>query len=80
MSSDPIRPKLRDNPSYDLAHYIHQWLMSEAASGFAPTQSCISCVAFDEPTEVCRKFNARPPARVIALSCPDYFDTNQIPF
>lgn len=45
--------------------------------GLAP--SCISCENFDESKELCKKFNARPPARIIALSCDSYID-NDIPF
>lgn len=42
-------------------------------------QSCISCENFDESKELCKKFNARPPARIIALSCDSYIDIH-IPF
>lgn len=30
--------------------------------------------------ETCAKFEARPPARVIAFGCPDYEDEDSIPF
>jgi hypothetical protein len=44
-------------------------------------KSCLSCDTFNEETEVCSKFNARPPARVIAFSCGDYANINEeIPF
>lgn len=42
-------------------------------------RSCISCENFDESKELCKKFNARPPARIIALSCDKYVDI-EIPF
>ena len=41
-------------------------------------RTCINCVEFDEPKELCKLANARPPARVIALGCDSYIDT--IPF
>jgi len=43
-------------------------------------RSCINCANFDEPTEQCRKYKQRPPARVIALGCPEYEDEDVIPF
>lgn len=44
-------------------------------------ESCISCKNFDETTEQCKKFEQRPPARVIVLSCGiGYEDKNDIPF
>lgn len=44
------------------------------------TQTCLNCTKFDEPSEVCKKFSARPPARVIAYGCDDYDNPNDIPF
>ena len=51
-------------------------------------QSCIKCEFWQanvkpvkrdtEDPEVCSKYNARPPAHVIACGCPDYFE--DIPF
>lgn len=37
-------------------------------------RSCLTCQHFDEPTEVCSLAGARPPARVIAIGCPKYFE------
>lgn len=33
-------------------------------------RTCLSCIHFDEPTEICGKYNAKPCARVIVESCP----------
>jgi hypothetical protein len=44
------------------------------------TRSCINCSHFDEKNELCKKFNQRPPARVIALACSNYEDCDDIPF
>jgi hypothetical protein len=44
------------------------------------TTSCLSCSRFSESEEICRKFAARPPARVIAFGCSEYLDTEEIPF
>lgn len=44
-------------------------------------KSCITCDNFNEEIEVCKKFNARPPARIIAFSCEGYANINEkIPF
>ena len=44
------------------------------------TSSCISCANFAEESEYCKKFNARPPARIIAFGYAEYFDREEIPF
>ena len=41
-------------------------------------QSCLNCVHFNEASELCGLVNQRPPARVIALGCPQHSD--EIPF
>lgn len=43
-------------------------------------KSCLTCGYFIEETEVCNKFNAKPPARVIAFSCESYDGSCDIPF
>lgn len=35
-------------------------------------ETCVNCTHFDEPTEVCKLAQQRPPARVIAHGCPMY--------
>lgn len=41
-------------------------------------ETCLSCEHFDEPSELCKLANARPPARVIAHGCPSY--SANVPF
>lgn len=43
----------------------HEYAVLRAYS--AP--SCMNCDHFDEAKELCMRFNARPPARFIAISC-----------
>lgn len=43
-------------------------------------KSCIYCEHFDEPSEVCKKYGQRPPARIIAMGCPDFENNDDIPF
>lgn len=41
-------------------------------------QTCLNCVQWDELTETCIQFNARPPAPIIVNGCRDY--QSDIPF
>ena len=44
-------------------------------------ESCLTCQNFNEDTEQCGLYFARPPARVIAFGCPSYFNIeDDIPF
>ena len=48
-----------------------------------PYKNCLNCRHFNEQLEHCKKFNSRPPARVIAFSCKeheDVSDNDEIPF
>lgn len=51
----------------DLTRRIHE-LIAEARLH----RTCVSCQEFNEATEVCGLYNARPPARVIAEGCEQY--------
>lgn len=64
------------------ADAIHQLMLSISLQDKdAFTESCVNCVNFDEPKELCRKFQQRPPARIIAYGCTDYEDVETtIPF
>lgn len=43
--------------------------------------NCISCDHFDEPNEICAKYKARPPARVIAHGCVSWDNLDEdVPF
>ena len=42
-------------------------------------RSCLNCDSFRQETETCTFFNARPPAKVIVLSCGDAW-IGEIPF
>ncbi len=52
--------------------------LSKEKNGVMP--SCISCEYFDENTEICDAYKARPPARIIAFACTSYRDKDNIPF
>jgi Fe-S-cluster containining protein len=41
-------------------------------------RSCLNCINFDEANELCNIYKQRPPARIIAKGCEQWFD--DIPF
>lgn len=43
-------------------------------------ESCLNCDNFNEKDELCKLYNKRPPARVIAYGCPLWKDAYEIPF
>lgn len=42
-------------------------------------QSCPNCLYWASGSEMCSKFNQRPPAKVIVRGC-EHFDEDEIPF
>lgn len=40
-------------------------------------KTCVNCFYWEDKTEICTLYKARPPAKIIALSCPSHED---IPF
>jgi hypothetical protein len=41
-------------------------------------RSCLNCDHFDEPSELCKKYGGRPPAKIIAFGCNGYDE--KVPF
>lgn len=76
MSSD-IKPTMREDKMYDMRNHLADWLKA-----YHPDlmRTCLTCLEFNEGGEFCRKYQARPPARVIAYGCPSYFCDEEIPF
>jgi hypothetical protein len=77
MSSDPIRPTIRQDRAYELRQHLFDWISSYDAE---LVRTCLTCTLFNEKQELCNKWKSRPPARVIAYGCPDYFAEDEIPF
>jgi len=44
------------------------------------TQNCTNCGHFDERTENCILYKARPPASIIVSGCDSYQEDDGIPF
>lgn len=67
-----------------LRDHIRSRLYDEVADTMVVTdgacRSCLNCTFFIEASETCQKYNARPPARVIAFACEGYSDIDEIPF
>ena len=56
----------------ELAHKIADWLDDQ---GYM--RNCLTCEHWRND-EICGKWNARPPAKIIVSGCPDH--TDLIPF
>ena len=42
--------------------------------------TCLNCHYWQAEKELCGKFNARPPAKIIAFGCEKFSDEHWIPF
>lgn len=76
-SKNAIGPKLR-NGNFRKETAIKRFIQTLEDADYM--QNCLVCTHFNEQTEFCAKFQARPPARVIAYACPDFSDNDDIPF
>jgi 5-formaminoimidazole-4-carboxamide-1-beta-D-ribofuranosyl 5'-monophosphate synthetase len=45
-----------------------------------PFKTCMYCENFNEEKELCKLYNMRPPAAIIAFGCEKYEDDDEIPF
>ena len=55
-------------------------MLTAQLNGKSVYRSCLNCLLFDEPSEQCKKYKLRPPARVIWQGCEDHKDAFTIPF
>jgi hypothetical protein len=66
------------------ARTVHDMARAVAKTAFQRDDSfirnCLVCLNFDETTELCKLFQQRPPARVIAFGCDSFKDVDDIPF
>lgn len=72
-----FNPQLRSNAKEDLIKIITRLMTTDYSY---PYLTCINCDHFTEATEMCKQWNTRPPARVIAFGCEKYKDDDLIPF
>lgn len=74
-------PKLRAEAKLEIqSSLVNAALKVLENSTHFPFQTCLHCDNFDEPTEQCKLFKAKPPARVIAFGCDKFDDKDFIPF
>lgn len=82
MSSEPRAPGtpcIRDDMVFKFGNYLREVINNHAET---MTRTCMTCIAFDEPREICKRHpeRGRPPAKIIAYGCPEYFNEDEIPF
>lgn len=77
-----IKPTLREGAKLELASAASNamYRVLEDNNTNYPFQTCLRCDNFDEPKEICKLFNMRPPAKVIAFGCEKFDDKEWIPF
>lgn len=77
-----MKPTLRKEASIDLRAAITGAIWAQFnRNDIFPFKNCLNCLHFTENTMYCKRWNARPPARVIAYSCGDaHDDISEIPF
>ena len=66
-------PKLTPEQAAGLEMLMHRTIQLICAKG-GFTETCLTCAHFTEETELCARWNARPPARTIVKACPEYRD------
>lgn len=79
--AEQFKPKLRMEESLDINSAIRGMVkrVIQDEKHF-PYRNCINCRYFTENTSYCKKWDARPPARVICFGCDSHDDVNEIPF
>lgn len=77
----PPKPTLREGAKLELSAAASNsvYRVLEDMTNY-PFKTCIKCDNFDEKNELCKLYNARPPARIIAFGCEQYKDDDWIPF
>lgn len=76
-----IKPTLREEAKLEIsAAASNAALRVLENSHHYPFKTCMNCEYFDEPTELCKLYKLRPPAKIIAFGCEKYEDGDIIPF
>lgn len=76
-----MKPLLRKRALIEMKSALDGFLLKQIErADIFPFRSCLSCIYFKEKSELCSKYNMRPPAKIIAYGCPDYDDVDEIPF
>jgi len=75
-----FKPTLRDIERIDIIAYIDGIKRKLTDQRNYPFRNCLNCQQFEEAFENCKRWNTRPPARVIAFGCDNHEDIEEIPF
>ena len=71
-------PTMREGASYHFAKAAQNMIEQVHVDVF---KACLTCINFREKSgELCVRFGGRPPARVIAFGCRDFFHNDELPF
>ena len=76
-----MNPKLREIPHIDLYSKLNDAIrniFNDPASH--PYQNCLNCMHWSAGSDLCVKYNQKPPTEILIYSCPSYEDIAQIPF
>jgi hypothetical protein len=77
----PVNTRFRPNADNTLERMLKCAIGLALAKPEDIVLSCLNCDSFNEGLEICNKFNARPPARVIAFACEHHSNLeDEIPF
>jgi hypothetical protein len=72
------KPTMREGASYHWAKAAQDMIEQVHVDVF---KTCLTCINFREKSgELCTRFGGRPPARVIAYGCAEYFHNDEVPF
>ncbi len=76
-----IKPTLRAEAKLELSSAASNaiYRVLEDIANY-PFRTCIKCDNFDEAKEICKLYNLRPPAKIIAFGCEQYKADDWIPF
>lgn len=77
MYKQPV-PILRDLEAEHIKHNLMK-LFNVTAINY-PYKNCLNCKNWNEKSDICGRYNARPPTEIIVYSCPDHDDNDEIPF
>lgn len=80
MNINSFKPTLRDTDRIDIVAYIRGIERIITNTKQFPFRNCLNCQQFAEATELCKRWNSRPPARVIAYGCEEHQDIEGVPF
>lgn len=75
------KPTLREEAKLEISSAAsNAALRVLESSHHYPFKTCMTCENFNEEKELCKLYNLRPPASIIAFGCEKYEDDDGIPF